>query len=102
MEWFLIIVAALLIIHALIAAYLWRGTSRMGEGTGPSMARGILIRFVIVPVALAVALVLMALWAPHPRDVAPWIIVAVLLAYVVYLSLSAIYFGVRLMREQQR
>jgi hypothetical protein len=102
MEWFLIAIAVVLLIHVLIAAFLWRGF-RSGNGdTDQSMAVGVLIRFVIVPLALVVIILLTVLWVPEPEDTVGWIIVVALLAYMVYLSLSAIYFGLRLVRDQRR
>lgn len=99
MEWFLIAVAAVLLIHVFVAALLWRGMRRETGGSSRSMGLSILIRFVIVPLALVIIVVLTALWVPEPEDVVEWTIIVALVAYLVYLSLSAIYFGLRLMRE---
>lgn len=104
MDWFLVAIAVVLLVHVFLAVLLWRGI-RYGSSDEESqlMARSVFLRFVLVPLILIVILVATALLVPdEPEQIVGWILVTALIAYFVYLSLSVIYFGLRLMREQRR
>lgn len=98
-DWFLLIIAAVLLLHVIVAALLWKAGRSTCGAEDRSLMRGVLIRFIVVPTALIAALVLTALWVPQPEDAVAWVLVAALVAYLVYLTLSAIYFGLRLVQE---
>lgn len=99
MKLFLVAIFVLLVLHLLIALYVWRKSR--GQ-PGRNMALGVMIRFLIVPVVIVVALVVAALWVPEPEETIDWMLIAALVAYLAYLAISAVVFGVRVIRERSR